>query len=70
MRAENIVASERGRSMFAVETGVEQMVAERKESSNDEGRNHQSWSGPIDLRHRRGQLSLGRSRCVVGKSSV
>lgn len=38
--------------MFAVEAGIEQMVAERKESSDDEGRKHQTWSGPVDLRHR------------------
>ncbi len=54
MRAENVVAFERGRSVFAVEAGVEQMVAERKEGSDDEGRNHQSWSGPVYLRHRHG----------------
>lgn len=54
MRAENIVAIKRGRSRFAVEPGVEQMVAERKESSDDEGRNHQSWSDPVDARHRHG----------------
>ncbi len=54
MRAENIVAFERGGSMFAVEAGVEQMVAQRKEGSDDEGRNHQSRSGPVDLWHRQG----------------
>ena len=40
MHAENIVPFERGRSRFAVESGVEQMMAERKESPDDEGRNH------------------------------
>ncbi len=52
MRAENIVAFERGRSMFTVEARIEQIVAERKESFDDERRNDQSWSGPVDLQHR------------------
>lgn len=56
--------------MFAVEAGVKQMVAERKEGSDDEGPNHPSWSSPVDLRHRRGHLSLGRNCYVVGGSSV
>ena len=46
------------------------MMAERKESSYDEGRKHQIWISPVDLRHRHGSLSMGGSRYVVGDSSV
>jgi len=35
VRAEHFVALERGRSLFTVETGVEQMVAKGKESPDN-----------------------------------
>ena len=53
--------------MFAVETGVEQMVAERKESTEDERRNHHSGSSPVDMRHRKGWVIMGGSHYTVGE---
>lgn len=56
--------------MFVVQAGVEQTVAKRKEDPADEGRQHQTWSGPVDMWHCRGNLGLGRSRYGVGEIYV
>ena len=62
MRAEKVVAIDRGRCMLAIEAGVKQIVPGFKESSDKERCQHQRRSGPVNLRYRRRQLSSGRSR--------
>jgi hypothetical protein len=64
------VTFEGGRSVFAVEAGVEQMVAKRKENSDIEGRDHQSWGRPVNPRHLCGELRFGRSCFMVAEYSV
>ena len=49
-----------------LEAGIEQMMAKRKEDSNDEGSKHQSWSDPMDTRHCRNQFDLGSCRLNIG----
>lgn len=54
--------------MFVVEAGVEQMVGERKEYSDNEGHDHQSRGSPVNLSHRRGQLRLWAEAALLCRS--
>ena len=68
MHAENAIVFESGSGRLAVKAGVEQMVAEGKDDSDDERSGHQTRRRPVELCHLHEQPSVGRDRSLVDEN--